>query len=123
MSRCFIGLVVSLSLSIPAFSQAGNGEINGSVVDSSGAVVSGAAVTISHPTTGLTRVIQTNSEGLYSVPALQPGVYSVKAEMTGFQSQIRSDIELQVGQIAKIDFTLQIGNVSEVVEVTGGAPV
>ncbi len=103
--------------------QSANGEINGSVTDSSGAVVAGATVTLTNPGTGLRRVQTTNSEGLYGFAALQPGSYNMRAEMTGFQAQVRNDVILQVGQAAKIDFPLSVGNVSEVVEVTGGAPV
>ena len=57
------------------------------------------------------------------VPALAPGNYTLKVEMAGFGAQVRNDIELQVAQVARIDIALKVGNVSEVVEVTGGAPV
>jgi hypothetical protein len=123
MSLTLRSLIAAVSLSAALFGQAGTGEINGSVTDASGAVVGGATVTVSNPATGFTRVIQSNSEGLYSAPALIPGVYSIKIEMKGFGAQVRNEVELQVGQIAKVDFALQVGNVAEVVEVTGGAPV
>ncbi|MDX2179964.1 MAG: TonB-dependent receptor [Bryobacteraceae bacterium] len=123
MSLTLRSLIAAVSLSAALFGQAGTGEINGSVTDATGAVVGGATVTVSNPATGFTRVIQSNSEGLYSAPALIPGVYSIKIEMKGFGAQVRNEVELQVGQIAKIDFALQVGNVAEVVEVTGGAPV
>jgi hypothetical protein len=57
------------------------------------------------------------------VPALLPGVYEIKVERNGFTTHRRTDVELQTGQVAKLDFTLQVGNVSEVVEVAAGAPV
>jgi hypothetical protein len=109
--------------SVPLFSQTGTGDISGSVTDSSGAVVSGATVTVSNPATGFSRVLKTNDQGLYSAPALIPGSYTVKVEMQGFQAQTRSNVLLQVGQTAVIDFSLAVGNVAEVIEVTGGAPV
>jgi hypothetical protein len=108
---------------VSLFSQTGTGDISGSVTDSSGAVVSGATVTVSNPATGFSRVLKTNDQGLYSAPALIPGSYTVKVEMQGFQAQTRSNVLLQVGQTAVIDFSLAVGNVAEVIEVTGGAPV
>jgi hypothetical protein len=123
MSR-FLGGLVGLALcSLSLFGQAGTGEITGSVTDSSGAVVSGATVTLTNPSTGGQRTVQSNSEGLYSFPALTPGTYTLKVEMTGFGAQVRNDVLLQVGQVAAIPFALQVGNVAEVIEVTGGAPV
>jgi hypothetical protein len=106
-----------------AYAQAPVGEITGSVTDPSGAVVTGAKVTVTNPATNLTRSADTNDAGVYSIPALLPGVYNVRVEKTGFSAQVRNDVNLQVGQVLGLNFTLQVGNVAEVVEVTGGAPV
>ncbi|MBM3734742.1 MAG: carboxypeptidase regulatory-like domain-containing protein [Acidobacteria bacterium] len=105
------------------FAQAPTGEISGSVTDASGAVVSGATVVITNPATNFQRTVQTNDAGIYTAPSLQPGIYNIKIEQQGFQTQTRNGVELQVGQTARLDFQLRVGNVSEVVEVTGGAPV
>ena len=99
------------------------GEITGTVNDSSGAVVSGATITLIHPNTNTQRIAKTNNAGVYDIPALLPGTYNVKIEMQGFSTEVRNNVDLQVGQIARIDAALQVGNVSEVVEVRGGAPV
>ena len=99
------------------------GEITGEVRDPSGSVVVGAEVTVTNNATAAARSVVTNSAGLYSFPSLQPGVYTVKVTMPGFQALTRPDIELQVQQTARIDFTLRLGQVSEVVEVVGGAPL
>lgn len=123
MSKTIQGLVALFLACSFAFGQAGSGEISGTVGDASGAVVSGASVTITNPSTGFTRNLKTNESGLYSAPALIPGVYTVRVEMQGFQAQSRSNIELQVGQVAAINFALAVGNVAETIEVTGGAPV
>lgn len=114
---------LTLTLPLAALAQSGNAEINGTVTDSTAAAVSGATITISNPATGFSRVLKTNDQGLYSAPALIPGVYNVKVEMQGFQAQSRTNVELQVGQVANLEFTLSVGNVAEVIEVTGGAPV
>ncbi len=97
-------------------------EITGEVVDQSGSAVAGASVTVTNQETNVRRTVVSNSAGIYSLPALMPGVYAVKTEMKGFQSVVRSAIELQVQQTARIDFRLQIGQVTEVVEVSA-APV
>lgn len=118
--RFIASFVAALSLCL---AQSGTGDITGTVTDASGAAVAAATVTISNPATGFSRVIQTNEGGIYSAPALNPGLYTVKIEKQGFQSQSRSGIELQVGQAPTINFALAVGNVTEVIEVTGGAPV
>lgn len=105
------------------WAQAPTGEITGTIADSTGAVISGAQIVLTNPATNFSRSTQSNASGLYTLPSLVPGLYNLKVEMTGFSAQTRNNVELQVGQVTRIDFTLQIGNVSEVVEVTGGAPV
>jgi hypothetical protein len=123
MSRFLLTVSCLMGLSFSLFGQAGTGDIAGTVADSSGAVISGATVTITNPSTGTSRTLKTNESGLYSAPALIPGSYTIKVEMQGFQAQTRSGVVLQVGQVASIDFALAVGNVAEVIEVTGGAPV
>jgi hypothetical protein len=105
------------------WAQVPTGEITGAVTDSSGAVVAGVIITATNPATNIQRVVKTNTDGIYDLPALPPGNYSLKVEMQGFGSQVRNDIELQVAQVARIDVALRVGNISEIVEVAGGAPV
>ena len=97
------------------------GEIVGEVVDSSGAVVQGATVTVTNVSTNATRTVQTNDAGLYSFPSLVPGSYKVRVEMKGFKAVTRTDIELQVQQSARINFAMEVGQVTEAVEVSGSA--
>jgi hypothetical protein len=111
-----------LALSFPSFAQTG-GQVTGLVTDPSGSVVVGATVTITNSQTNVARKTTTNSAGNYAFPALQPDVYSVKAEMLGFKGEVREDVALQVEQIARIDFRLQIGAATQTVEVSGGAPL
>jgi len=80
-------------------------------------------VTITNTGTSAARIATTNGEGGYSLSSLNPGNYTMTVEARGFKRAERKDIELQVGQAARIDYTLDIGNVSETVEVSGGAPV
>jgi Carboxypeptidase regulatory-like domain len=83
--------------------------------------VAGATVTVVNTGTNATRTVNTNDAGEYSFPSLQPGMYTVKVEKTGFKSVVRNQIELQVQLAARIDFELQIGQVSESVEVRADA--
>ena len=123
MGRSLAFLFMIVMMAAVSWAQAPTGAITGTVADPTGAVVAGAIVTVTNPSTNIQRVVKTNSSGIYDVPALMPGNYNLKAEMPGFTTQVRNDIELQVAQVARIDVTLQIGNVTEVVEVAGGAPV
>jgi hypothetical protein len=116
-------LILSALSAFLAFGQAGSGEIGGTVTDSTGAAVAGATITISNNATGFQRSLKSNSDGLYSAPALLPGVYSIKVEAAGFGAQMRNTVELQTGQVLAVNFTVQVGNVAEVIDVTASAPV
>src|ERR1700722_6348304 len=115
-------LAAGLGLVLPASGQT-VGEITGVVTDASGGIVVGATVTATNPQTNFTRASSTNTSGVYNFPALQPGIYNVRAELQGFQPEVRSGVELQVQQTARIDFQLRVGGVAETVEVAGGAPL
>src|SRR6266852_4605151 len=123
MRAAFIGILAGVtSLALPSFCQT-FGEITGVVTDPSGAIVASATVTITNPQTNFTRQASTNNAGNYAFPALLPGVYNVRAEMQGFQAEVRNGVELQVQQVARIDFQLKVGSLAETVEVAGGAPL
>src|SRR5262249_39587278 len=99
------------------------GEITGEIRDPSGAVVASAAVTVTNQATFGARAANTNQFGLYSFPSLPPGIYDLRVAAPGFQAVTRRDIGLQVQQTARIDFTLQVGEVTQTVEISGGAPL
>jgi hypothetical protein len=115
-------LALATVLVAPSFGQ-NLGEITGVVTDASSAIVSGATVTVTSPATGFSRQAVTNNTGNYDFPALQPGTYNVKTGAPGFSTETRTNVELQVQQVARIDFQLKVGAVSESVEVAGGAPL
>lgn len=112
---CFL---LTASLSAQTF-----GSLTGDVKDASGSVVAGAAITVRNTATNGVRNATTNEDGVYSIPALVPGLYEVKAEKAGFKSATRPNVELQVQQAARVDFNLEIGQVSEVVEVSSRLPL
>ena len=111
------------AICLPLAAQITSGEITGTVSDSAGAVIAGATVTATNPATNSQRTTQTSNAGVYSLTALPPGSYTLRVERQGFSSQVRSGIELQVAQVARFDLTLQVGSVTEVIEVQGGAPL
>ncbi len=117
-----LGMFLVMVFALPSFGQT-FGEVSGLVTDSSGAAVVGATVTVTNPQTNFTRNSVSNSTGSYSFPSLPPGLYDVKAERQGFQVEIHTGIQLQVQQAARIDFKLNVGAVTETVEVKGGAPL
>ncbi len=122
LKRCVTaaGHVVLLALFAAGTARAqGTGEITGTIVDETRGVMPGAAVTVTNDATGAVRNAVTNESGIYSVPALPPGTYTVVAELPGFQSRTRHDLVLQVQQVARVDFTLTTGTVTESVEVVG----
>ena len=113
-------LIAAVALLAPAVSlraQAVSGTILGSVQDSSGAAVPGTAVTIVNTETGLTRSVVTDSSGEYTVPSLPPGLYSASAEMKGFKKVSVSGIRLNVDQKARVDLQLEVGEVTESIQV------
>src|SRR5262245_15417210 len=85
------------------------GTITGEVRDASGASVAGAQVQVRNTATNGIRVATTNEEGAYTIPALVPGVYDVRAERSGFKVVTRTNVELQVQQTARIDLALELG--------------
>jgi hypothetical protein len=93
----------------------------GRVTDSTGAVLPEARIVVTHVTTGVERAVHSSEEGYYAVPLLPPGEYRIAAERSGFRSVVRSGVILQVDQRAQVDFELQLGSVSEQVEVTADA--
>ena len=86
---CFLA-VLCFALAPPAFGQAGRSEINGTIFDQAKAVLPGANITITDENTGLTRTAVSSNEGRFVVPTLRPGTYTVKAELAGFQTAIRT---------------------------------
>jgi hypothetical protein len=107
----------------PVFAQGFSAALTGTVRDVSGAVLAGAAVTVKHIDTGLTRTAQADSSGSFSVQSLPVGQYEVTAEKMGFRKEVRSGITLAVAQQAVVDLTLQVGSIDQQVTVTGEAPL
>jgi len=117
--RLVIFLAVALLILLPAswvIAQETNATLTGFVVDSTGAVVPGARVTVKNLNTNLIQVSETNTVGAYSSAHLPPGHYSISVEQSGFGKQV-TNVTLTVGQQASVDFRLQIGSQVQTVTV------
>jgi hypothetical protein len=105
-----------------AQSQATNGSIEGTIVDASGAVLPGVSVTVTNVDTGTDRVVVTNEKGLFRAPLLPLGTYKVRAELPGFKRFEKTGITVSVGETAVVNATMSVGQVTEVVNVSGDSP-
>src|SRR3989442_14781580 len=99
-----------------AFAQEQGGGIQGYVKDTSGAVMPGVTVEARSPSLIGVSTAVTDDKGEYRFPALPPGVYEVTASLSGFATKKLPDLRLQLGQVLKVDFTLQVGGLTEQVQ-------
>src|SRR6185437_10884612 len=106
------------ALALPASAQNAQGTILGHVTDPSGAVIPGAQVTVTNKDTGVATHVTTNGTGDFTVPALNPGNYSVAVEAKGFSRSESNSLVLEVQQSLRQDFKLALGQVSNTVEVS-----
>jgi len=113
--RFLLASLLLLVASGTAFSQ--TAQLTGRISDQSGAVVPDAQVTLTNLNTGLSRESASNDEGYYTIPLIPPGEYRIAAKKEGFKPAIRSGVVLNVEQVARIDLTLEVGQVTEVTEV------
>jgi hypothetical protein len=112
-----------LTLCLSARAQITTGTIEGRVVDPQGAVVRGAAVTVTSITTNVAHAATTNQDGLYTVPELLPGAYTISVVTPSFEKELRNGVTLQVGQTLDLDFKLSVGSTTQTVTVTTAAPL
>jgi hypothetical protein len=123
----YVGLTIlgtSLSPSLlEAQTRATSADLSGVVLDESKAVLPGATVTVTNVETNWARSVTTDGTGRFSVPALPPGIYAVKAELPGFATETRQGLVLQIGTAVTVDFTLKIAGTREEITVTAAAPL
>jgi hypothetical protein len=117
-------LAISIQLGLPArlSAQVVGATLSGTVTDTSGGVVPNANITVKNVATGITRMAVTNGSGLYTVPNLQPGPYELTAAASGFNTDVRTGVTLNVGQELVLNFTVKPGMAAQTVEVNAAAP-
>jgi hypothetical protein len=124
MTRVALGVVLLAGLPVGLYAQGTTEQvITGNVVDPTGAVVPDAAVTVRNVDTGVTNELSTNSEGIYRSPPLKIGNYEVEVVKAGFRTLNRRGITLRSAEVVRLDLQLELGDVTEAVEVLGAAPL
>src|SRR5881296_396047 len=118
--RCILLLALSVS---SAWSQSAGGALGGTISDAVGAVVRGASVAVINTSTNQTRKFISNDSGNYSALNLSPGLYRVEVEMAGFKKEVRTDVRVQIDESVRINFLLEVGQSTDVIEVTAAAPM
>ncbi|MCI0720515.1 MAG: TonB-dependent receptor [Acidobacteria bacterium] len=118
-SRIRLLVVFITTLECVGFAQ--TAQFTGRISDPSGAVVLGAKVTVTNVNTGIKRVTTSTEEGYYTVSLLKPGAYRINVQMAGFKPISRSGISLNANQVYRIDFLLELGELTETIEIRGGA--
>ena len=115
--------LILLLLCVPAFPQGNLATISGVVTDAQSAVISGVNVTAVETATGARFSAKTNEAGFYSIPNLPIGTYSLTMERQGFRRYVRENIALSTSEVLGLDAHLELGAVSETVDVTAEAPL
>jgi hypothetical protein len=113
---------IALSINLVA-QQDPRGHIEGQVTDSTGAVIPRAALKATHAGTGVVTAAVSNEHGVYGAPYLNPGTYSLEVAIAGFKRWTQPAIEVRTGDRLRIDVRLEVGNVTEVIEVSAETPV
>ncbi len=123
LRKTFSLLAVVLWSAIAALAQETRATLSGTVTDPTGSVITSAKVRLANRDTGVTFDAATNEAGQYRFLFLNPGNYQLSAEVAGFKTFVRDNIQLHVSQGAVIDLTLQVGQISDSVTVTSEAPL
>ena len=118
----FVGLAIALC-GAPVFGQAFYGSIVGTVTDQSSAAVRGATVTLTNVGTDERHQAPTGAEGAYQFLNLIPGTYRVDVEQSGFKRATREQVEVTVAGVVRADISMQVGDVTQTVEVQATAPL
>ena len=118
-----LGFLLLFLTPILALAQSNTGGIVGTIKGADGAVLPNATVLIKNQLTNRQFTVTSNGDGYYVSPPLQVGEYQVEAKMTGFKTAVRPKISLQIQQTVAVDFTLEIGALTDQVTITAETPV
>ena len=117
-----LAFVCGIAGPVKVYAQVAGGTISGTVTDKSGRVIQNAKVTIANTSTGISRTVTTNEDGLYTAPNLLPGSYDLRFAASGFRTELRNGLSLTVGAAVVLDQTLQVGAAMETISVQSEAP-
>ena len=116
-------LVLGLLLPALSWSQETRGTISGTVTDPQGATVPSARIEVKNKDTNATSTVDTSDKGVYVLPNVSPGIYTVSASAKGFKKEVRGNVEMQVAQRLAVDFKLELGATSDTITITAEAPL
>jgi hypothetical protein len=122
---CCCGTLLAVMLFLPATlpAQVESGQVVGTVHDASGAVISGAAVSVENTATNIRHAATSNGSGEFTITNLQPGTYTASFEHEGFQRVVETPFVLEVNQVITLNITMVVGAVNQVVNVTAAEPL
>jgi hypothetical protein len=123
--RLFIAMLISSAAATHAFAQGGGAttSLSGTVTDASGAIIPGANVAVKNVATGTSFETVTNENGYFSVPALNPGTYSVTVTLMGFKTAVANDVRVNASTPATVKIVMEVGGLTDTVLVEGGADI
>ena len=123
MTRYFVACVFALLFGVaPGYAQQGTTEVRGRVLDPQAALLPGVTVTVRNQDTGMFRETVSNTDGTFLVSGIVPGRYEITAELPGFKKFVRRDMELEIGKTATVDVPLEVGQLTETVNVSAETP-
>jgi carboxypeptidase family protein len=128
LTSCSVPLIVVLTatfLYFPgiAWGQQVTASITGKVTDPSNAIIAGAKVTAKDLDRGTQLTTETNTSGFYNLPRVPIGRYEIRVEVAGFQTAVHEPVQLELNQAARVDVVMQLGEVTQTIEVTGASPL
>jgi carboxypeptidase family protein len=123
ISGAIISTLIIACVAAIGSAQEFRGSITGRVVDNGGAAVANATVTVTNAATNVSSSTTTNESGDYTALYLIPGPYTVTVEASGFKKAVRQNVEIRVGDKLQVNLQLEVGNVSDTVNVTSDAPL
>jgi hypothetical protein len=120
---CWILLLLSWGAAGGAEAQTASGAVSGVLTDQAGDPVPGAVMTATEVGTARPRSVVTGDDGGYTIPALAPGTYRIRAELGGFKTLVREDVRVATGETVRLDLRLELGSLTEAVTVRADAPL
>jgi hypothetical protein len=120
---CGLLALVGMAASVaPVRAQASRGSILGNIADTSGAAVPGATITVTETRTNIAQNTISNESGNFTFSSVPSGLYRVEAELAGFKKAVRDNVQVDVNSTIRVDFRLEVGDLSETLTVTTDAP-